>query len=174
LKREVTVAGGASARPGIVAGVLSRPPESPYDTLLVNAGSEQGVSVGMEAFAGNASPVGLVSAVSDYFARVTLFSAPRMQVSGWVGTSSLPITLYGEGAGTLSVTISRAGGVSVGDTVYVPGPGHLPLGTVVRVDSDQSSPSVTLRVEPFINPFSIGWLELRDIGKGFLNASTTP
>ena len=35
---------------GILAGVVARPPESPYDTLVLAAGKNAGVTLGMEVF----------------------------------------------------------------------------------------------------------------------------
>jgi cell shape-determining protein MreC len=152
----------------IVAAVSARPPESSYDTLIVAAGSEEGVTDGMEAFgppAGGAGvPLGVVSAVMSHYSRVTLFSAPRMSTSGWVGHSNIPVTILGGGGGAMSASVSRSAPIAAGDTVYAPGPGMLSIGSVLRVDSDPSSPSVTLRIQPAQNLFSLGWIELRDVG----------
>lgn len=173
-----------SAAQGVRAGVMSRPPESPYDTLLVAAGSEQGVTVGMGAFgarsdsAGPGVPLGVVAQVGKRHARIVLFSAPHMRVNGWIGSKNVPVTLRGEGAGAFTATLSRSAQIQSGDLVYLSGPGMLPVGLVARVDSDPSSPSVALRISPLINLFATGWVELRDIGFGLRSsyevATSTP
>lgn len=149
---------------GILAGVVARPPLSPYDTLVLAAGAKDGVKPGMEAFGEGGVPLGVVSSVLEDFSRITLFSAPSMATSGWVGHASAPLTILGSGAGTMNASIARAAGVAVGDTVFVPGPGQLPVGSVVRVDSSPLSPSVTLRIMPAANPFSVSWVLLRETG----------
>jgi cell shape-determining protein MreC len=149
---------------GILASVVVRPPVGPYDTLLVSVGESDGVSVGMEAFGAGGVPVGIVSSVFSDFSRVTLFSTPSMSTDGWVGRANVPVTITGTGAGTMQASIARSSLVAVGDTVSIPGPGMLPLGSVVRIDSNPLSPGVTLRIRPAVNPFSISWITLRATG----------
>ncbi len=150
--------------PGILAGVVARPPVSPYDTLVLAAGRVDGVEVGMEAFGAVGVPVGVVSSVLEDFSRVTLFSAPGMTTGGWVGNANTAITIIGDGGGALRAFVSRFATVAVGDTVYTYGPGMLPVGIVIRVDSDPLLPGSTLRIMPLANPFSIAWVTLRATG----------
>jgi cell shape-determining protein MreC len=161
---------------GVVAGVVARPPESPYDTLVLAAGSADGVALGMEVFGAGNVPLGTISSVSANFSRVMLFSAPGVSVLGWVGPKHAPVIVRGEGAGAVSASVPRAAEITVDDVVSLPGPGGFAFGTVVRVDSDPSSPSVTLRIVPSVSIFSVGWVTVRDTGKGLQGAfaSTTP
>ena len=156
-----------SGLPRIVAGVVARPPTSPYDTLIISGGAKSGVSVGQEAFGDGGVPLGVVSSVLPDFSQVTLFSAPRVAVDGWVGAAHVPLSITGAGGGTMRATLSRLAGVALGDTVFVSGPGMLPVGTVVGIDNDPSSPSVTVRIQPALNFFSVGWVELRSTGSAF-------
>ena len=162
--------GGVSAKTspaGILAGVVARPPSSPYDTLVLSPGADEGVVPGMEAFGEGGVPLGIVSAVHPGFSRVTLFSSPEIRVDGWVGSGRLPLAIRGAGGGALSASVQRSAGIKTGDAVFVPGPGALPIGSVVRIDSDPSSPSVTLQIQPAVNLFSITWVELRASGPAF-------
>lgn len=152
----------------IIAGVVARPPESPYDTLVLAEGARAGVARGMEAFGAGGVPIGVISSVLADFSRVTLFSAPNMTVNGWVGRANLPLIIRGAGAGAMNASVPRSAGVTAGDIVFVPGPGMLPIGSVVRVESDPSSPSVTLRIMPALNLFSIAWVAVRDTGTALL------
>ncbi len=157
---------------GILAGVISRPPESPYDTLVLAAGERAGVMLGQEAFGEGGVPLGVVSSVTADFSRVTLFSAPNVVTHGWVGNAHIPLSLFGAGAGAMSASLARAAGVAVGDTVFAPGPGMLPVGRVVRIDSDPSTTTVTLRIMPALNPFSLSWVQLRDVGAALRGSFT--
>ncbi|MFZ2167575.1 MAG: rod shape-determining protein MreC [Minisyncoccia bacterium] len=157
-------ASGPRTESSILADVVVRPPVSPYDTLVLAAGMSQGVALGMEAFGEGGVPIGVVSSVGDDFSRVTLFSAPGVVTSGWVGQESIPLALVGAGAGAMSASVARAAGVSLGDVVFVPGPGQLPLGSVVRIDSDPLSPGVTLRIQLATNLFSLSLVALRATG----------
>lgn len=163
--------GSASAiSSGILAGVVSRPPQSPYDTLLVAAGREDAVALGMAAFGEGGVPLGIVTALSAHYARVTLLSSPESVVSAWVGLDSIPLTLRGRGAGAFRATAPKSAPIQVGDAVFVPGPGALPVGTVARVDADPTTPTAEVYVAPSANIFSIDWVILRDAGEAFRRA----
>ncbi|OGG92793.1 hypothetical protein A2609_03300 [Candidatus Kaiserbacteria bacterium RIFOXYD1_FULL_47_14] len=149
---------------GILAGVVARPPESPYDILVLAAGTRSGVAVGMEVFGAGGVPIGIISSTTTDFSRATLFSSSGIDTLGWVGRNSIPLTISGAGAGTMNAVVARSAGIVAGDMVFVPGPGMLPIGVVSRVDSDISSPSVTLRIQPAINLFSLSWVLIRDTG----------
>ncbi len=170
---------GYSTNPvGVVAGVVARPPESPYDTLVLAAGSLAGVTLGMEAFGAGGVPLGAVSAVTAGFSRVTLFSAPGFVTRGWVGRASIPVDIFGAGGGAMNASFPHSADVAVGDTVFAPGPGKLPVGSVVRIDGDPSTSGITLRILPIANPFSLSWVLLRDVGAAlhdsfFLATSTS-
>jgi cell shape-determining protein MreC len=170
-----SITGLAADGKSVIAGVITRPPVSPYDTLVIAAGSAEGISVGMEAFGGGSIPLGTVSSVLEHFSRITLFSAPGTSVLGWVSSKRTPVILKGEGGGALSASVPRSAGIISGDSVSVSGPGSIPIGTVVQVDIDPSAPSASLRIAPKVNLFAINWVSLRDTGKSLQSAlsSTT-
>ncbi len=154
---------------GILAGVVARPPESSYDTLMLAEGMNTGVTLGMEVFGPGGVPIGVVSSVFADFSQATLFSAPGMVTHGWVGSSNIPLTIEGSGGGVMRASLARSAGIAVGDTVFGPGPGALAIGRVTRIDSDPLAPVVTLRIIPAINLFSVTWVVLRDTGASLLN-----
>lgn len=160
---------GKNIAQGILAGVVARPPESPYDTLIIAQGSRGGVAPGYEVFGAGNVPIGVVSAALGDFSRVTLFSSPGMSIAGWVGSAHIPLTITGVGAGSMSASIARSAAVATGDSVFAPGPGMLPIGTVTRIDESPSAPSMTLRITPTLNLFSVSWVVVRDIGTALLN-----
>lgn len=169
-----TIAIDALASQGIKAGIVARPPESPYDILTLAGGTKIGITSGMEAFGPGGVPLGIVTAVFADFSRVTLFSSPGMVTHGWIGHAALPLTIFGEGAGTFKASLSRSANIMVGDAVFVPGPGQLLIGNVARIDGDPSSPSVTLRIMPALNLFSLAWVVVRNTGIGaFVSATST-
>lgn len=173
LTEQVRDLGGGVENGGLVAGVVSRPPVAAYDTLVLAAGSEAGVMRGMAAYASGV-PIGIVSLVTASFARVTLFSAPGMETPAWVGSEHLPAMLHGAGAGAVNVTVPRASKVVVGDSVFLAGPGAKLMGQVKRVGGDASDPVATLFIRPLINPFSVTWVTLLEVGAGVFVATTTP
>lgn len=163
LKAQLQDAGAFTEREGVLARVVARPPQSPYDTLIVAQGSS-GVQEGMEAFAPGSVPLGVVERVEGSFAFIVLFSAPGRTTEAWIGEENVPVTLLGAGGGTFRATLPRTNVVAEGDTVYVPGPGKYPIGTIVRIADDPSAPAVELYIAPLANPFALSAIELRDTG----------
>lgn len=145
----------------IVAGVLAGPPVAPYDVLIVDQGKLDGVLEGAPAFGQGGTPIGRVGVVEAHTARIALYSAPGTLTDGWLGDNRVPVTLKGAGAGAYAATIAKDAGAAQGQSVYLGGPGALPLGTVVRVDSDPSSPTETLHIRPYANPFSLTWVTIQ-------------
>ena len=60
----------------ILSAILAKPNQSPYDTLLIDAGSGQGIKTGDTVFALGDVPIGRVDVVYDNSAKVVLFSNP--------------------------------------------------------------------------------------------------
>lgn len=174
LRRQVAQVGAIdNASESIVAGVLARPPASPYDTLIVNAGSDAGVTEKMTAFGADAAPIGVVSEVAPRYSRITLLSSPDMVTQAWLGSAHTPVQLVGEGGSAFSVNIPRTVSTRIGDLILLPGPGAIPVGQVVRIDDDPALPVMVLRVQPVQNVFSITWVGIRDVGATLRSALAT-
>lgn len=144
----------------IVAGVLARPPVSPYDVLVVDRGTKDDVSVGARVFGNGGTPLGTVASASDHAARVLLYSAPGNQTNAWVGATRVPITLVGQGSGAFYALVPRDASVVEGDEILVAGPGALPVGTVSQVEHDPSATKVRVRIRPIAQPFSTTWVTI--------------
>ncbi|MCI0597609.1 rod shape-determining protein MreC [Candidatus Parcubacteria bacterium] len=142
----------------LFARVLSRPPVTPYDVLVLDVGSADGVSMGAAVF-GQGVPVGIIAQVEEKTSRALLFSAAGGTNEGAVGESRLPITLRGEGAGAFSSDVPKEVPVTVGDSVFI-SPGASPLGTVVHIEESASAPQKTLVIRPFANPFMLTTVDI--------------
>lgn len=151
---------GERAEParGIVAAVVSRPPMSPYDTLLLDQGSDAGVKVGAVVSGPGGTPIGSITSVERSSSRALLYSAPGFSSVAWVGEERLAITLTGSGGGAFDAVAPKEALINVGDAVYLSN--SLRIGTVLRLDSDAATPSVILRVQPAANLFSLTWVSV--------------
>lgn len=144
--------------PGIVAAVLARPPVAPYDVLIIDQGTSAGVVLGALVTGNGGTPIGTIGEADTSQSRVTLFSTHGIQTSGWAGDSRIPVTLVGAGAGAFTASVPNNAGVKVGDGVYIASGGAYPVGTVVKIETDPSSPTVNLDIRPYANPFSLVWV----------------
>ena len=140
------------------AGVLARPPLAPYDVLIVSLSAPSYVSA--LVYGPGGVPIGAIDAISGTEAHVGLYSASGRMTEGWLGEERLPVRVMGEGSGSFSITLPQETPVSLGDEVFLPGPGALMIGTVARINTHQASTEKTLSVRPLVNPFSISFVTI--------------
>lgn len=112
-----TLIGRDLARGEIVAAVLTWPPQSPYDTIIIDAGSKDGVTSGAQVALSQGAALGVVSDVTATTAKVKLFSSPDERVSAVLERFEVPILLEGVGGGTLRASVPRETEVVVGDRI---------------------------------------------------------
>lgn len=148
------------ATSGIVAGVMARPPVSPYDVLVVDRGTEEGVAVGARVEGAGGIPVGVVAATSKHSARVLLYSAPGNVTSAWIGEGRVAVQVTGEGSGAFRAEVAREVEIHEGDFVYFMGPGAIPTGTVAKVSTNPSDTKSHVQIKPLVSPFSITWVTI--------------
>lgn len=148
----------------ILAGVILRPPATPYDTLTIDAGKAQGVAQGALVSAGGTTLIGEVDEVFDTTARVTLFSAPGQTYQALLtetdAHASVPISVQGQGNGSLVAEVPTTIAVQVGDSVIFPGVAGGLASTVVAVDekSNQSFETVYMRLP--VDPEQLRYVEV--------------
>lgn len=106
----------------LFARVLTLPPQSLYDTLIIDSGKIQGINNGKKVFAGENILIGVVSEVYEKTAKVKLYSSPdeKYDVIIGVASSSVRATAVGRGSGMFEVFVPREAQVEVGDSVTVP------------------------------------------------------
>ncbi len=145
---------------GVVANVLGRPAQSPYDTLIIDAGSVSGSATGDVVIARGGVPIGTIGKLSPSTARVILFSSVGRKISAWAGVARNPITLQGTGGGTFTADIPHQVAISVGDKIFIPGSPSSAIGRVVGIGAPIGSAMETLRIRPFVNIFSLTVVEV--------------
>jgi cell shape-determining protein MreC len=154
---DVTTLLGSQSTPEkrIIAGVIARPPVAPYDVLVLDQGSINGVAVNATVSAAGGIPVGHISEVTAYSSRVTLYSMSGIATAGWIGANRFPVTFVGEGSGAFTARVPKGSAVAAGDGAYVVAGGAQPIGIVLSVDGEASSPTEQIHIRPYINPFSV-------------------
>lgn len=148
----------------ILAGVLQAPPASAYDTLVIDAGSAQGVAVGQNVSAGGSTIIGAVTDVSSDSARVTLLSAPGTTHDALVTSkqtgATLPISIAGQGGGSFSGQLPTGSTVSTGDSVVFAGVAGQFIAQVVAVDQKPGESFVTIYMHMPVNIFDLQFVEV--------------
>ena len=120
----------------VLAGILAKPNRSLYDTLVIDAGSNQGIKIGETVFAFGNIPIGKISEVYANSANVILFSSPKENIEVTISGKDIAISAVGRGGGNFEIILPRDLVIDVGTEIDLPGINHYVLGTVATIVSD--------------------------------------
>ena len=158
----------ASSSPQIAAGILARPPYTPYDTLVLDKGSEDGIVEYAPVYHGKGIALGYVQAVFPHMSYVTLFSSPGVESTVYIFGANLFTTAYGEGGGVVHLSVPQGIPLAKGDAVVLPSLHTGTLGTVDEIQSIATEPEqhayVTLSVPlQSIRLVSVGTVPVNEV-----------
>ena len=142
----------------LLARVLATPGQSPFDTLVIDAGSEEGISLHMRIFTDGDFVIGEVTTVFQHSAVVTLYSAPGGTLAGVLAKDGTPVTLSGEGGGNFLITLPRGSSVAVGDLVDVPALAPEYAGVVEAVDRPEGESLAYVYLKLPMNIYQLKWV----------------
>lgn len=146
----------------ILAGILSKPNISPYDTLIVDAGEREGVQEGNTVFAHGNIPIGKVSNVYSRTSKVVLFSSPGEKTEVVLVGKNTFMQVIGRGGGNFEMILPRDFVVEQGTEIHLPGITPYVLGTVASIISD---PRDAFQKALLISPVNIQELKFVQIAK---------
>lgn len=142
----------------ILSAVLRRPPMTAYDQLIIDIGTDHGVSTSSLVYAPGNVLIGRIVDVLKNTSRVVLFSSPGESYDVFIGANDVAATAIGRGAGQYEAQVSLGSGVMEGDLVANPGLQENPFGVVTSVSSDPTQPFETIFFAPFVNIFQLRWV----------------
>lgn len=123
----------------VVASVLVGPGRSPYDTLVIDAGTDEGVNVGNQVVYAGSGVIGEIIETTNVTSKVKLLSSPDEEHSVIVGSYYIPVLALGKGMGNFEAKVPQDSRVEIGDRV-VSLKGNLILGTVSLVEEKPAEP----------------------------------
>lgn len=145
---------------GSLFSVAQRPPFSPYDSIVVNGGSDNGIQIDDLAFASKDVLIGYVTAVLPHSSIVTLYSSSGQRQEVFVGTSSDAVASEGRGGGNFYIKVPSETKIAVGDPVIWPSMQNILLGTVNRVDTVPGDAFSYVLFRSLIPIYSIRYVEI--------------
>ena len=104
----------------ITAAVLTHPPQTPYDSIIIDAGLNESIGLDSEVYLPDGSAFGLVSEVFSKRARVKLFSTAGEETNAVLERGNVPVVLVGSGGGNFKIILPRDVVVEVGDKILNP------------------------------------------------------
>ena len=130
----------------VLVAILSKPNKSPYDTLLIDAGTTENIKIGNVVFALGDVPIGRVSDVYPSSSKVILFSNPGETTQGIISSQApasgknVFMDVVGRGGGNFEITMPKDFTVQEGAQVSLPGINSYVLAIVQKIISDPRSP----------------------------------
>jgi len=152
--------GRASTTPAVLAAVLSRPPYMPYDELVIDRGSDDGIASNTLVYSPEMVLIGHLSALYSQTSAVTLFTSPGQKYNVLIGSSHIPAEADGRGGGQYQAEIPHGSAIEAGDIVEDQSLNDKEFGIVVTVRSDPSDPFDQVLFAPPVNIYQLRWVLL--------------
>ncbi len=158
----------------ILAAILSKPNQSVYGTLLIDAGTNLGIKIGNVVFALGNVPIGRIAEVFDDSSKVILFTNPGEKTD--VVISSKPAQLddtsrlggdvfmqvVGRGGGNFEMILPRDFTLEKGTVVHLPGLTPYILGIIETIISD---PRDSFQKALLVSPVNVQELKFVEVEK---------
>lgn len=122
--------------PRVLAGILSKPNQSPYDTLVIDVGDSNGVKKGDTVFALGNIPIGHVEMVYGSSSKIILFSSPGYKTDVIVPGKNIFAEAIGRGGGNFEILLPRDVSLERGAEITLPGINSYVVGIMEAVISD--------------------------------------
>ena len=143
-----------------LATVLSKPPRSAYDTLLIDGGEKVGLTQGQSVYANGTTPIGVIDHTTNTTALVRLFSTSGEHFAGRLEPSHLDVDVLGRGGGNFYVTVPHdvvvdSASVIVSKDIH----SHI-VARFQKIVSDPRDPFQTLLFSSPVNMSEISFVEV--------------
>ena len=125
------------------AAILAKPPQSPYDTFALDAGSFEGVVERARLFSRDVL-VGRVERVGSHASIGRLFSSSGQKMAVMIGTTSITTEAVGRGGGMFVIKLPKDIAVSRGDPIFVSGLRGEVLGYVETIEANATDSFQTI------------------------------
>src|SRR3989344_6114197 len=151
----------------VLATILAKPNQSPYDTLIIDAGTKQGLQTGNMVFAlGHSStdealgniPIGPVAEIYADSSKIILFSNAGEKTQAMIG--SVSIKIIGRGGGNFEMILPRDIVLQKGDPAVLPGITPYVLGIIEIIISD---PRDSFQKALLVSPVNIRELKFVEV-----------
>ncbi len=146
----------------VLAGILNKPNRSMYDTLLIDAGTNDGIVIGQKVFAYGDVPIGYISEAYADSSKVVLSSSPGEKTEVAISGKDVFMEAVGRGGGNFEMILPRDFTVDNGTEVVLPGITPYVLGTVATIVSD---PRDSFEKALLTSPINIFELRLVEVEK---------
>ncbi len=157
----------------ILAGILSKPNQSPYDTLVIDIGVREGILLGQKVFALGNVPIGRIAEIFPSSSKVILYSSPgektEIVIGGRPTLNAFGIAdaggdtfmqIIGRGGGNFEMVLPRDFILEKGTEAVLPGITPHVVGIVQMIISD---PRDSFQKALLVSPVNIQELKFVEV-----------
>ncbi len=144
----------------ILSNILSKPNISPYDKIIIDIGSINGVFDGDNIYAEGLIPIGTVEKVYGNTSLVSLYSNPGRKTEGFLTNSNATVTLVGRGGGNFEMVVPIELEIEKGSIVYLPGNNLISVAIVREITSRETDPFKKIILNSPVNVQDLKWVEV--------------
>jgi cell shape-determining protein MreC len=131
---------GAVPEARILARVIARPNQLPYDVVMIDRGERNGVLLHAPVYTGRDQIIGFVTKVFDRTSHVTLVTTPGFEATAYVYGPNIYTTTEGMGSGVLRVRVPQGIALNETDLVIFPAIDSGVFGSIIRVETSPTKP----------------------------------
>lgn len=142
----------------LLVRVLSKPPVSPYDSLVLSAGFSDGIKKGSKVFISKNVVIGFVSEVTSHTSVVELFSKGDVKYNFTLDRTGASYDVVGRGGFNMVALVPKEADVLWGDTFVYPGMKSSVIGSVYFIDTDSQSSFKAVYIKIPLNVFQTKWV----------------
>ena len=146
--RELRSLLGDGGQERILAGVIGRPGALPYDSLMIDRGTKNGIVNGAPVYLGENTVIGIVRNATAYTALVELITSDGFEATVYIIGPDIYTNAVGVGGGQLRVGVPQGIVLREGDLVVLPSITSGVYGAVSLVQSEPSRPEQYGYVSP--------------------------
>ncbi len=145
----------------IVARVITKPYQTPYDVLVIDIGREntKHLAVGDRVMA-EGIMLGRVAEINAQTAKVRLLSSPGVMTAVFFNPSGVPAFAHGLGGSNFLIKLPRGTEIAKDETIIEASSTAAMIGKVGIIDTNPNNPFEIIRFRSPFNLFNIMWVEI--------------
>lgn len=144
-----------------LATILAKPNSSPYDTIIIDVGSNMNMTEGLKVYADGNMPIGEISKVYEKNSLVMLYSNPGQITDAVIDGSNASVELIGRGGGNFEMTIPLDLPSENGRLVLLPNTNSEVLAIINGLISIPTDPVKKVLLRSPVNIQSLKWVQVK-------------
>ncbi len=144
----------------VLASILVKPPQIPYDSLIVDIGEDFNIAIGNKVMANGNVYIGEVTEIFPHSSKIILYSTPGRKLPVVLGTNSVSMEAIGIGGGNFNIFLPREVEIKEGDVIIIPSITTNVFGIVEKINFKDKDSFQTILFKSPINISELNWVEI--------------